>query len=334
MMKAIFVNRSEELVRRLYAEKQMARLRGLVDLDEQHVYTSVEALRAADLRDVEVIFSAWSMFPMTEEEIREIFPSLKAIFYSGGSVRGFAGPFIACGARVFSGWNANGTAVTQFAFAQIMLATKGYFGVQLAQKQTGRESAYHLFKQYPGAYGVKVGLLGCGTIGTQVAEMLKKTDCETWVYDPYLSEERAQALNVKRKSLEEIFAECLVISNHLPNLPTTQRVIRREHFMSMQRCATFINTGRGAQLDEKDLYDALVAEPMRTALLDVIIDEGNADTNPLSSLPNCFMTPHMAGASGNEELRMTDVILDAFESFARGESCRAEILPEMLDTLA
>ncbi len=333
MMKAIFVNTSEELVRRLYAAEQMKRLHSLVDIDER-VYRSVDELKQADLKDVELIFSAWGMIPMTEDEIRTILPSLKAVFYSGGSVRGIAGPLLRCGVRLFSGWQANGTAVAQFSFAQILLATKGYFGVQAMQKSAGREAAHQLFRQYPGAYGVKVGLLGCGAIGTQVAEMLKGTDCEVWVYDPYLTAERAEELCVKRKGLDEIFSECLVVSNHLPNLPATQGIIRREHFMSMAPCATFINTGRGAQLNETDLFDALTAEPTRTALLDVLIDEAASDTNPLAALPNCFMTPHMAGASGREVLRMTDVILDAFETYEQGGTCRAEVLAEMLDTLA
>ena len=334
MKKAVFVNSSEEYVYRLYSERHMRELHRLADIDDTKVYTSVEQLQSADLRDVEVLFMAWTVLKLTEDEIREIFPSLKAIFNAGGSARSFAEPFLRCGVRVFSAWNANGPAVAQFTFAQILLAAKGYFGVQATQRAQGRDAAHRLFKRYPGGYGIKVGLLGCGAIGRQVAEMLKNTDCEVWAYDPFLSEERAQALGVKLKSLEEIFSECLIVSNHLANLPATQGIIKREHFMSMQPCSTFINTGRGAQLNEQDLYDALTEDPTRTALLDVLIDEGHSDENPLAALPNCFLTPHMAGASGLEVRRMTDQILEAYRAWEKGETNQCEVTLMMLETLA
>ncbi len=334
MMKAVFVNRSKEYVHYVYGPEQLKRLHTLTDIDENKVYQSVEALRAQDLSDVEAIFSAWAMLPLTEEEIREIFPSLKAVFYAGGSARSFAGPFVNSGVKVFSGWHANGKSVAEFTYAQILLASKGFFTVQNTMRASGRMAAHQLFKQYPGAYGIKVGLLGCGAIGAQVAEMLKSTDCEVWAYDPFMSEEKAKALNVKIRSLDEIFSECLIVSNHLANLPETAGIIRREHLLSMLPLSTFINTGRGPQLDEKDLYDALTQDPSRTALLDVVTDEGNSDASPLAALPNCFLTPHMAGASGQEPRRMADYVLDAFCDWQAGKKNQCEIIKDMLVSLA
>lgn len=72
MMKVVFVNRSKEYVHYVYGPEQLKRLHTLTDIDENKVYQSVEALRAQDLSDVEAIFSAWAMPPLTEEEIREI----------------------------------------------------------------------------------------------------------------------------------------------------------------------------------------------------------------------------------------------------------------------
>lgn len=333
-MKAIFVNRSVEYVSYVYGPEQMRRLHELVDIDENRIYRSVEELRAQDLSEVEAVFSAWAMLAMTEQEIREIFPSLKAVFYAGGSARSFAGPFVNCGIKVFSGWHANGKSVAEFTFAQILLASKGFFTVQSTMRSSGRMAAHSLFKQYPGAYGIKVGLLGCGAIGAQVAEMLKSADCEVWAFDPFMSEEKAKALNVRISSLDEIFSECLIVSNHLANLPETAGIIRREHLLGMQPFSTFINTGRGPQLDEQDLYDALTQDPSRTALLDVMTDEVNSDTSPLAALPNCFLTPHMSGASGQEPRRMADYVMDAFCDWQAGKKNKCEITKDMLVSLA
>ena len=104
--------------------------------------------------------------------------------------------------------------------------------------------------------------------------------------------------------------------------------------MSMLPYSTFINTGRGAQLDEQDLYDALVADPTRTALLDVMVDEEKSDEKPLTHLPNCFVTPHMAGAACQEVRRMADKIIEALIAFQSGEKSPAEVTVKMLETMA
>ena len=333
MKKGIFLAANEETVRRVYAEKQMARLRKMVDLDET-VYPSLQAARAAGVKDADYIFSTWSMIRVSEAEIREYFPSLKALFYAAGSVQSFARPFLKSGVHVFSGWRANGTTVAQFSFAQILLAAKGFLRVSQAMEERGREASRRLFDTYPGAYDIRVGLLGCGAIGSQVAEMLKNTDVETWVFDPFLPKERAEALGVELKSMEEVFENCLVISNHLADLPETRGIIKREHFMSMPPYSTFINTGRGAQLNEEDLYDALAEDPTRTALLDVLIDELHSDDSPLKALPNCFITPHMAGAAGQEVRRMADQMIEAVAAFEAGEKSPMEVTVKMLETMA
>lgn len=334
MIKAAFLNETPDTLGRVYGPRQMERLAGLVDLYPR-VLTSVAEARAAmeDMKDVEVLFSTWGLPVMTQEEIRECFPSLKAVFYGAGSVQYFARPFLNAGVRVYSAWQANAVPVVQYAFAQILLATKGYFQVQ-PMTRADRSAGHALFENYPGNYDVKIGLLGCGAIGSRLAEMLKQIDCEVLVYDPFLSEERARSLNVKKTDMAEIFAECDVVSNHLANLPATVGIIKREYFLSMKPYATFINTGRGPQLDEQDLYDALTQVPTRTALLDVMTHEYNSNDNPLNALQNCFITPHIAGSSGLEVRRMAEYMMDAFELYEKGEKCSYEVSLAMLETMA
>jgi len=333
MKKAIILNANPGTFARVFAQPQMDRLRSLTELDET-VYTCADQLRGADVKDAEVVFSTWGMLPLSGEEIRELLPSLKAVFYAAGSVQHFARPFLDCGAKVFSAWHANGVAVAQYTFSQILLAAKGFFRIEQVMRSEGRSAAYALHQNYPGGYGVRVGLLGCGSIGSRVARMLKDTDCEVWAYDPFLPQERARELGVKLTDMDDIFANCLIVSNHLANLPTTQRIIKRSHFMSMPAYATFINTGRGAPLCEDDLYAALVADPTRTALLDVRDNEGKSDDHPLNSLPNCLNTPHIAGASGLEVRRMADYMMNAFCAWEKGEGTDCEVSMKMLETMA
>ena len=329
MMKAIYLCRDAETVARVYGQRQMARLAERIALPGS-VATSLDDPR---LREAEAVFSTWGMFSCTPEEIAGSLPALKYVFYAAGSVQYFARPFLERGIRVFSAWQANAIPVAQYAFAQIILALKGYFAVQPITRSS-RTAAVERFQRYPGVYDAKVGLLGCGAIGSRLAEMLRSLDVEVYVYDPFLTPERAEALHVRPASLGEVFAECDVVSNHLANLPATVGIIRREHLLSMKSGATFINTGRGPQLSEADLCDALRADPTRVALLDVLTDETHSDDNPLNALPNCLITPHIAGSSGFEVRRMADYMADALDCVLEGRPCAYEVTPDMLRTMA
>lgn len=167
-----------------------------------------------------------------------------------------------------------------------------------------------------------------------MAELLVGMDMEVLVFDPFLSEEQAAALGVRKADMAEIFATCQVVSNHLANLPATVGIIKREHLLSMLPYSTFINTGRGPQLDEQDLFDMLVQDSTRTALLDVMTEEGKSVANPLNQLENCLITPHIAGSSGREVRRMADYMLDTFERVRAGQPSDYEVTMKMLESMA
>lgn len=328
-MKAVFLGASADSLARVYGPQQREALARRLDMDfSQHA-----SLQDAALRKAEIVFSTWGMPQCSEAEIREYLPALRAVYYAAGSVQYFARPFLQCGVRVFSAWQANAVPVAQYTFAQILLALKGFFPTQ-ERMRASRQAAREIFGHYPGAFEAKVGLLGCGAIGSRVAELLRPLEVETLVFDPFLSPERAQALGVRKAEMADIFAQCAVVSNHLANLPQTVGIIKREHFLSMPPYATFINTARGAQLNETDLYDALTQEPTRCALLDVLIDEQHSDQSPLRALPNCFLTPHIAGSSGNEVRRMANYMIDALDQTLQGLPCPHEVTLAMLETMA
>ena len=331
MTKSLLLGENREALERVYSPALRRRLCEATDcagaVTDRALWGSEATLGA------EAVFSTWGMPSLTPDELARFFPRLRAVFYAAGSVRAFAPALFERGVRVFSAWQANAVPVAEFTFAQIALALKGYFLVQ-ALTRTSREEAGRLFSRFPGGYESSVGLIGCGAVGRRVAQRLGTMDVKVCVCDPYLSEADAARLRVIRTDMDTLFSRCDVISNHLPNIPSTVGLIRREHFMSMKPTATFINTGRGPQLTEKDLYDALTAEPARTALLDVMTDEIHSDTNPLNALPNCFITPHMAGSAGQEVWRMAAYMLDELRRWERGEPCPNEVTPAMLQTMA
>ena len=301
----------------------------------EHVYTKDEVLQNAEqFQDVAYIFSTWGMPVFTEEEIALCFPALKCVFYAAGTVQYFARPFLARGVQVFSAWAANAVPVAEYTVAQIVLANKGFYQNQLYYKRGEHKRAAEHFHGHTGNYRTKVGLIGVGMIGAMVAERLQDYNMEVLVFDPFLSDERAEALHVRKTSLEEIFSQCAVVSNHLANNAQTKNMLHYDLLQRMSPYGTFLNTGRGAQVVESDLARFLQERPDCTAVLDVTVQEPLPEENPLFALENCFITTHIAGSAEHEVWRMAEYMLDELNRFEAGEKTLYGVTMKMLETMA
>ncbi len=305
------------------------------DLEKAEVFTLEDVLSdPGKFADIEVIFSTWGMPEMTEEQIKTCFPSLKCIFYAAGSVQSFARPFLRCGVRIFSAWAANAVPVAEYTLAQIILANKGFFAHSREMKAGNREANKVMKNAYPGNYDENVGLIGVGMIGSMVAERLKGYKLKVYAFDPFLSDEKASALGITKCSLHELFERCRVVSNHMANNEQTRGMLDYSCFSKMLPYSTFINTGRGAQVVEDDLIRVLAERPDITAILDVTYPEPPAEGHAFYSLPNCFLTPHIAGSLMNETHRMAEYAIDEFVRYSKGEPCLYEVTEKMLETMA
>ena len=303
--------------------------------DDERVYTKAQVLSSPEMfKDTEYIFSTWGMPAFTEDEIRGYLPSLKAVFYAAGTVQAFARPFLNCGVKIFSAWAANAVPVAEYTVVQIILANKGFFSSSRLAKTGNRQAARKNFSSYPGNYGVKVGVIGAGMIGKLVIQMLKGYQLNILVFDPFLPDEKAKELGVKKVKLETLFKKCQVVSNHLADNEQTRGMLDGRLFESMLPYSTFINTGRGAQVVEADLIKALKERPDITALLDVTFPEPPEQDSELYTLPNCILTPHIAGSSGNEVRRMGEYMMEEYEKYIQNKPYTYEVTLEMLKTMA
>lgn len=331
-MKAIFMTSGIKKIDEIYTGKTREKLEAELEFLPP-VTGAAELPSRPDLKEVEVIFSTWGMLPLTAGEIEEYLPELKAVFYGAGSVQYFARPFIESGVEVFSAWAANAVPVVEYTVAQIILANKGYF--QRFHHIPGKAWDNRSFGgYYTGNFGNKVGLIGIGMIGSLVAKTLKAYRLEILAFDPFLPDERAAGLGVTKVSLETLFSECTVISNHLANNPQTVGMLNKKLFDLMKPNAVFINTGRGAQVVEDDLISALEAEPARVALLDVTMPEPPKPDSRFYTLPNVFLSPHIAGSLGDEVARMGDYMAEEFDRWKNGEKTKWGVSLKMLETMA
>lgn len=332
--KAVFLAEQDNRhIDRVFDEGVSEWMEGNIDLLPECIGRHNAGLHRSELREAEIAFATWGIPRFTEEELQAYFPNLRVVFYAAGSVQAFARPFMSRGITVVSGWAANAVPVAEYTVSQIVLANKGFYRASRLYKQSYSDSK-RTVSVYPGNYGAKVGILGAGMIGRKVIERLRQYELELFVFDPFLPEERAKEMGVAKSGLIELFSSCDTISNHLANLPATVGMLNKEHFDRMLPHATFINTGRGAQVVEDDLVRALREVPTRTAVLDVTYPEPVQEDSELLWLDNVVLTPHIAGSMGREVARMGVYMAEECGRYLKGEPLLYKVTAEMLETMA
>jgi phosphoglycerate dehydrogenase-like enzyme len=333
MIKAAFIseNVDNDIISRVYSQESIKMIKGNSKLYEKVI--NKDELYSGCLSDTEAIFSTWGMPALTEEEIESYLPKLEILFYAAGSVRSFAIPFLKRGVKIVSAWAANAVPVAEYTTAQIILANKGFFQNCIYSRSSYIEARGYSQK-FTGNYDANVGILGAGMIGRKVIELLTPFNINIYVYDPFLSDARAKELGIMKCSMKEIFMNCSTITNHMADLPETKNIINGELFDLMASNATFINTGRGAQVVEADLIKALKDEPDRTALLDVTKPEPPLPGGELYSMKNVILTSHIAGSMSKERERMGEYMIDEFLRYLKGDGLRYDVTMDMLKTMA
>lgn len=336
-MRAIYLANRKSNIDYVYSRESQERIKKLADIDKE-VYCQEDLEANPDgFKDVEYVFSTWSMPGGGEDkdDFARFFPSCKAFFYAAGSVKYFADHWLNRGIRIFSAFAANAIPVAEYSVAQILLANKGFFHAsRMLVKPEMHSEALDVSKKHCGNYDAKIGIIGAGMIGKKVIELLKPYKLNIFVFDKFLSEEQIATLGATKATLEEIFESCDVVSNHLANVPQTVGIIKGEHFAKMKEYATFINTGRGAQICEDEMISVLKERKDITALLDVTIEEPPVQDSPLYTMENVVLTPHIAGSQANEVQRMSELVVDQFENLLAGKPTQYEITKEMLAKMA
>ncbi|KJR41241.1 D-3-phosphoglycerate dehydrogenase [Candidatus Magnetoovum chiemensis] len=163
--------------------------------------------------------------------------------------------------------------------------------------QTMKESKWEK-KKFMGIelYNKTLGVVGIGNIGMQVAKRALAFDMNVIGYDPYLKEEHAKKLGIKKVTLDELFKESDIITVHTPLNNETRNLINRDTLSVMKDGVRIINCARGGIVNEKDLYEAIESGKVAGAALDVFEKEPPED-NRLISHNKVICTPHLGAAT-------------------------------------
>jgi D-3-phosphoglycerate dehydrogenase / 2-oxoglutarate reductase len=140
-----------------------------------------------------------------------------------------------------------------------------------------------------------LGVIGCGNVGSIVADRAIGLKMKVVAYDPYLSAERALDLGVEKIELDELWRRADFVTLHTPLTERTRNIINAETLAAMKKGVRLINCARGELVDEAALAAALKSGHVAGAAIDVFAQEP-ATSSPLFNLPNVVCTPHL-GAS-------------------------------------
>lgn len=142
-------------------------------------------------------------------------------------------------------------------------------------------------------YGRTLGLVGLGKLGSRMAHLASAFGMDVIAWSPNLTEERARDGGARLVDKQTLLSSAAIVSLHLVLGPTTRGIIGREDIAQMRSDAILINTARGPLIDEDALIEALKANAIRAAAIDVYDAEPLPRDHPLRSLPNALLTPHL-----------------------------------------
>ena len=264
---------------------------GLEVFDEN--YTKVENMEDADA----VLVRSAAMHEM------ELGENLKVIARAGAGVNNI--PLTKCadhGVVVFNTPGANANAVKELVVAGMFLASRDIIGganwvqsermnediAKLTEKEKKRFAGHEL-------YGKKLGVIGLGAIGVQVANTAIHLGMDVYGYDPYISVKAAWSLSKHInhiKNVEDIYKQCDFITIHVPLLDSTKKMIDKKAIGMMKDGVVVMNFARDLLVDEKDMIEALADGKVKHYVTDF-------PNTTVAGVKNAIVTPHL-GASTEE----------------------------------
>src|SRR5258706_505596 len=141
-----------------------------------------------------------------------------------------------------------------------------------------------------------LGVIGCGNIGSIVADRALGLRMKVIAFDPFLSPERAKDIGVEKVDLDDLFKRADFITLHTPLTEKTRNIIDASALTKMKKGVRIVNCARGGLVDEQALVDALNSRHVAGAAFDVFVEEP-ATSNVLFGHPNVICTPHLGAAT-------------------------------------
>ncbi len=190
--------------------------------------------------------------------------------------------------------------------------------------KSGTYSTQDRFSNFDRAFydleGKTWGIVGMGTIGRRVAGLAKAFGCKVIFYS---ASGKSTCTDYERVEFDTLLQESDILSLHCPLSDRTRGLINKDALLKMKETAILVNVARGPVVDTQALYDALIANQIAGAGLDVLEREPMAEDNPLAQIKDStklIITPHMAWASVESRTNLVQEVVKNIEAFLAGEN--------------
>ena len=314
----------------VFTERGLKMLSELGEVVMNEGEADLESVKAT-IKGADIAITSWGNTTLTAEILDEA-PSLKLVFHAAGSIKPIVSDEIwKRGIRICASTKPLGEGVAETALGFAISACKNFYQLNDDIHNGGYNEN---LKNVRELYELKFGVISAGFVGRHLIKLLGAFGVEVLLYDPYVIEEKAAELGARKAELEELLRESDIVSLHAPSIPATNHMINKDTLALMKKDAILINTSRGSVLDEAALYEHMAAGNLKYACLDVYDPEPLAEDNPLRSLKNVILTPHIAGLATNGRLRIGIHAAEEIGRFLKGEPMLCEVREEMLATMA
>lgn len=166
--------------------------------------------------------------------------------------------------------------------------------------------------------GKTLGIIGTGSIGCRVAEIAVAFGMRVMGYDKYPNPRRCAEIGIEQVTLERLLRESDIVSLHVTLTTETEKLLGQREIESMKQGSVIVNTSQGKVIDEKALTEALKSRRIAYAGLDVFEEEPPSKDNPLFSLDNTVLSPHIGFNTTEAAKRCTDLCINNVVSFLEG----------------
>ena len=301
--------------------KELKKLGNVYFNDSEQNYTEDEL--AHHIKDMDICITHWGCAKFTNKVLEKA-KNLKLIAHAAGSVGWLVTDEVydreikVCSSnRVMAKSVAEG--VLTYILTGLRRIPQYDRAMRIGELWPSHKEAKSLFHQ-------KVGLIGLGTVGRFLLDLLVPFNVSVKVYDPYISKESLINYNnvVLCSTIEEVIEWGNIISIHASKTPETYHMVNVDRIKLIKDGALFINTSRGANIDEKALIEA-ASEDRFTVILDVYEEEPLPLNSELRRLENVMVMPHVAGI---DDLELTYSMIDEIKRFLNHDPLQLEVKRE------
>lgn len=306
--------------------RQLEQLRDLTADGSYFHATTMESLLSHPMAEkFDVLMTGWST-PKLTSDLLDACTSLKLVVHCAGTVRHLVDPsFFDRNIRLVNSADANAVPVAEFLLSWILrwnkklpLFENKYRAGHFIEKKVSAE--FDLL----GNRGKTIGVVSASRVGRRLIGLLKHFELDVLLCDPFCTNEQTLEIGARKVELPELMSASDIVSICAPLLPETENLIGATQLAHMKDGALLINTSRGKLVDHDALLSELVSGRLN-AVLDVTEPEPLPPGSPFFSLPNAYLTPHVAGSMGLEIHRMTDSALSEIELFLSSGNLRHSI---------